>query len=68
VRKKALHSRDNLPSDAITSTSTVALETLCKLPYRLQNLIVSSQDDPVVLSDKVVQYRRLLTHLLRARF
>jgi hypothetical protein len=41
VRKEALHSRYHLPNDAMTSASAIALKSLCKLPYGLQNLVVS---------------------------
>jgi hypothetical protein len=52
----------------VASAVTSAFKTLRKLPDRLQYLIVSCNDDLVVLSDEVVQYSWPLTHLLRARF
>jgi hypothetical protein len=52
----------------MTSTSTLAFETIIRVVERLKKLVIDNDDRPVILSDKVVEEGRLLTALLRRRF
>ena len=66
--KQTLHSRYHLPDYSMASTGAATFKALSKLQDWLKYLIISSQQYPVVLSDKVVQYCWLCAHLLRAWF